>query len=61
MGEIEVAARVAAATRAKAQAQGVARRQLSPDQLYNGALATIQNAREATRLLVESKIIPAKP
>jgi malate dehydrogenase (oxaloacetate-decarboxylating) len=61
MGEIEVAARVAAATGAAAQAQGVARRQAPYDQLYRDATATILHAREATRLLVESGLIPPPP
>jgi malate dehydrogenase (oxaloacetate-decarboxylating) len=61
MGEIEVAARVAAATGAKAQAQGVARKEVSPDRLYQAALATIQAARKATRLLIDSQVIPPRP
>jgi malate dehydrogenase (oxaloacetate-decarboxylating) len=48
MGDIEVAAPVAAATGAKAQAQDLARKQVSPDRLYQGALAVIRAAREAT-------------
>jgi malate dehydrogenase (oxaloacetate-decarboxylating) len=61
MGESEVAARVAAATGAKAQAQGVARKKVSSDRLYQDALTTIQVARKATRLLIESQIIPPRP
>jgi malic enzyme len=61
MGEIEVAARVAAATGAKAQAQDLARKQVSPDRLYQDALAVIRAAREATRLLIEAEIIPPRP
>ena len=61
MGEIEIAARVAAATGAKAQAEGVARKQVSPDWLYQDALSVIRAAREATRLLIEAQIIPPRP
>jgi malate dehydrogenase (oxaloacetate-decarboxylating) len=61
MGEIEVAARIAAATGAKAQAQGVARRQITPDRLYQDALTVIRTAREATRVLIEAQIIPPRP
>jgi malate dehydrogenase (oxaloacetate-decarboxylating) len=61
MGEIEAAARVGAATGAKAQAQGLARRRVSPDRLYRDAIATIQAVRKATRLLIESQIIPPRP
>jgi hypothetical protein len=52
---------VAAATGTKAQAQPVARRQAPYDQLYRDATATIRHAREATRLLVESGLIPPPP
>ena len=61
MGDIEVAARVAAATGAKAQAQDVARKQVGPDRLYQDTLAVIRAAREATRLLIEAEIIPPDP
>jgi malate dehydrogenase (oxaloacetate-decarboxylating) len=61
MGDIEVAARVAAATGAKAQAQDLARKQVGPDRLYQDALAVIRAAREATRLLIEAEIIPPAP
>jgi malate dehydrogenase (oxaloacetate-decarboxylating) len=61
MGETQVAARVAAATGAKAQAEGVARKRVSPDRLYQDALAAIEGARAATRLLVEAQIIPPRP
>jgi hypothetical protein len=52
---------VAAATVTKAQAQPVARRQAPYDPLYRDATATIRHAREATRLLVESGLIPPPP
>jgi malate dehydrogenase (oxaloacetate-decarboxylating) len=61
MGDIEVAARVAAATGAKAQAQDVARKQVGPDRLYQDTLAISRAAREATRLLIEAEIIPPTP
>jgi malate dehydrogenase (oxaloacetate-decarboxylating) len=61
MGDIEVAARVAAATGAKAQAQDVARKRVGPDRLYQDTLAIIRAAREATRLLIEAEIIPPAP
>jgi malic enzyme len=60
LGEIEVAARVAAATGRKLR-QGVACKQVSPDRLYQDALAVIRAAREATRLLIEAHIIPPPP
>jgi malate dehydrogenase (oxaloacetate-decarboxylating) len=61
MGEIEVAARVAAATGIAAQEQAVARRQAPYDQLYQDALATIRHAREAKRVLVETGLILPPP
>ncbi|MBE3519084.1 MAG: NADP-dependent malic enzyme [Firmicutes bacterium] len=58
MDEWEVYPEVAAAVGTKAVEQGVARIELSYDDLYKRAVEMIKSAREMTRLLTECKIIP---
>jgi malate dehydrogenase (oxaloacetate-decarboxylating) len=61
MDDWEVFPREAAATAMKAQEQGLARIKLGPDQLHQTAAQKIQNAREATHLMMREGIIPPPP
>lgn len=61
MSEWEVYPREAAAVGVKAVEQGVARLNLSYDELYAKAEEMIRNAREITTTLMEKKIIPPAP
>jgi malate dehydrogenase (oxaloacetate-decarboxylating) len=61
MGEIEVAARVAAAVGVKAQDQGLAGMRLSAEELHGKATQTIRNVRQANELLLEQGVIPPAP
>lgn len=58
MEDWEVYPAVAAAVGAKAVEQGVARVKLGYDELYAQAKATIEQARAATRVLMETGLIP---
>ena len=61
MDDWEVFPRVAAATATKAIEQGVAELSKTRDELYETASATIEQAREATQLLLAQGVIPAAP
>ena len=61
MGEIEVAARVAAAVGVKAQDQGLAGKRLSVEELHGKATQTIRTVRQANQLLLEQGVIPPAP
>ncbi|HZZ81547.1 MAG TPA: NADP-dependent malic enzyme [Gemmataceae bacterium] len=61
MDEWELFPRVAAAVAIKAQEQGLARLQKSKEQLHAEAAKVIQNARSATRLLMDAGVIPPMP
>jgi malate dehydrogenase (oxaloacetate-decarboxylating) len=61
MEDLQVAARVATATAMKAQEQGVAKASRSRADLLVSASAAIRAAREATRLLMDARIIPPAP
>jgi malate dehydrogenase (oxaloacetate-decarboxylating) len=61
MDELEVAARVAAATAMAAQAQGVARLVKTREAVLAEARAAIEAVREATRLLMREGLIPPVP
>lgn len=58
MDEWEVFPRVAVATALKAQEEGVAKLMKTREQLYDGAVTIIRQAREATQLLMKEGIIP---
>jgi malate dehydrogenase (oxaloacetate-decarboxylating) len=58
MDEWEVFPREAVAVGLKAQAQGVARREMSGDELYRSAEAKIGEAREMIQVLMDNGIIP---
>jgi malate dehydrogenase (oxaloacetate-decarboxylating) len=61
MDEWELFPREAVAVALKAQEQGVARLNLSRDELYRMAEAKIQHARDMIRVLMDTGIIPAAP
>jgi malate dehydrogenase (oxaloacetate-decarboxylating) len=61
MDEWEVFPREAVAVALKAQEQGVARLNLSRDELYSMAKAKIHQAREMVQCLMEKEIIPPVP
>lgn len=61
MDEWEVVARIAAATGIQAQQQGVARLEMSRNELLESALLIIRRAREATNSLMRDGIIPPPP
>jgi len=61
MSESEVYPREAVAVGLKAQEQGVARRQLSADELYRMASDRINEAHDMVRVLMEHEIIPPVP
>ncbi len=61
MDEWEVFPREAVAVAMKAQEQGVARLQLTRDQLFQRAEAMIRRAREETQLLMREGFIPPVP
>jgi malate dehydrogenase (oxaloacetate-decarboxylating) len=61
MDEWEIFPREAVAVALKAQEQGVARLNLSRDELYNTAEAKIRQAREMIQVLMEKEIIPPAP
>jgi malate dehydrogenase (oxaloacetate-decarboxylating) len=61
MDDIAVHARVAAATAAAAQQEGLARLATDRRVVYEAAFATIRKAREATAVLMREKLIPAPP
>lgn len=61
MSEWEVYLREAAAVGTKAVEQGVARINLTYDEIYKNAEEMIKDAREITRLLMESEVIPPAP
>jgi malate dehydrogenase (oxaloacetate-decarboxylating) len=61
MDEWAVIPRVAAAVALKAQEQGLARLQKSKEQLPAEATQAMQNARSATRLLMDAGVIPPMP
>ena len=61
MDEWEVVPRVAAATALTAQKQGIAKLSRTRDELIAGARKSIQEAREATRVLMEKALIPPAP
>ncbi len=59
MDEWEACVHVAVATALKAQEQGIARVCRTREQLHDGAVKIIRQAREATRLLMKEGLIPA--
>jgi malate dehydrogenase (oxaloacetate-decarboxylating) len=59
--EWQVAARVAAATAAAAQSEGLARLSCSQDEVLQGALRRIGDARHATAALMRDGWIAAPP
>ncbi|MCL7454983.1 MAG: NADP-dependent malic enzyme [Anaerolineae bacterium] len=61
MDEWEVFPREAVAVAMKAQEQGVARLELSPDELYRQAEAKIHEARDMIQVLMDNGIIPPAP
>jgi malate dehydrogenase (oxaloacetate-decarboxylating) len=61
MDEWEVFPRQAVAVALKAQAQGVARLDLSREELYSKAEAKIQEARDMIQVLMDKGIIPPAP
>jgi malate dehydrogenase (oxaloacetate-decarboxylating) len=61
MDEWEVFPREAVAVALKAQEQGVARLQLSREELYAKAEATISQAREMVQFLMDKELIPPVP
>jgi malate dehydrogenase (oxaloacetate-decarboxylating) len=61
MDEWEVFPREAVAVAMKAQEQGIAGLQLSPDELYSMAEAKIRQARDMIQILMENEIIPPMP
>jgi malate dehydrogenase (oxaloacetate-decarboxylating) len=61
MDEWEVFPREAVAVAQKAQEQGVARLDLSRDELYNMAEAKIREARDMIQVLMDEGIIPPAP
>jgi malate dehydrogenase (oxaloacetate-decarboxylating) len=61
MDEWEIFPREAVAVALKAQEQGVARLELSRDELYSAAEAKIRQAREMIHVLMEKEIIPPAP
>jgi malate dehydrogenase (oxaloacetate-decarboxylating) len=61
MDDWEIFPREAAAVAMKAQEQGVARLSLSYDDLLSKAKATIRQAQDMTRFLMEREIIPPVP
>ena len=61
MDDLDVAARVAAATGMAAQAEGVAGLTIGRERLYAEAAAKIADARKATALLMREGIIAAPP
>jgi malate dehydrogenase (oxaloacetate-decarboxylating) len=61
MDEWEIFPREAVAVALKAQEQGVARLELSRDELYNAAEGKIRQAREMIQVLMEKGIIPPAP
>ena len=58
MDEWEAYPSVAVATALKAQEQGLARLNKTREQLYEGAVKIIREARDATHLLMREGIIP---
>ena len=61
MDEWEVVPQIAVAVAMKAQEQGIARLTRPANQLYAAAVEKIRQARDATRLLSETGLIPAWP
>jgi malate dehydrogenase (oxaloacetate-decarboxylating) len=61
MNEWQVAARVATVTAAAAQSEGLARLSLSPQEIFEGALRRIGDARNATASLMRDGWIAAPP
>ncbi len=61
MDEWEIFPREAAAVGMKAQEQGVARLSLSHEELLSKAKATIRQAQDMTRFLMEKELIPPVP
>ena len=61
MDEWEIFPREAAAVGMKAQEQGVARLSLSHEELLSQATATIRQAQDMTRFLMEKELIPPVP
>jgi malate dehydrogenase (oxaloacetate-decarboxylating) len=61
MDDEEVAVREAVATGLAAQAEGVARLSASAEELRASALASIRNARETTRVLMQEGLIRRAP
>jgi malate dehydrogenase (oxaloacetate-decarboxylating) len=61
MDDWEIYPREAAAVGVRAQEQGVARLDLSRDELLSTAKQTIQQAQQMTRFMVEKEIIPPLP
>ena len=61
MEDWEVFPYEAAAVGMKAIEQGIARKKVSRQELYETALATIKNAREQTKLLMREGLIPSPP
>jgi malate dehydrogenase (oxaloacetate-decarboxylating) len=61
MDEWEVFPREAVAVAMKAQEQGIAGLQLSPDELYSMAEAKIRQARDMIQILMENEVIPPMP
>jgi len=61
MDEWEIFPREAAAVGVKAQEQGVARISISHDELLNKAEATIRQAQDMTRFLMDKGLIPPVP
>jgi malate dehydrogenase (oxaloacetate-decarboxylating) len=61
MEEWEVFPREAAAVAMKAQEQGLARLQLSYDELYNHAHEIIKRSRDLTQMMMRENFIPLEP
>ena len=61
LDEWEVFPRVAVATAMKAQEQGIARLRKTREQLLTQAAETIRVARDATRLMMNERLIPPAP
>jgi malate dehydrogenase (oxaloacetate-decarboxylating) len=61
MDDWEVFPREAVATAIKAQEQGLALLEKTPEEIYAQAEATIRQARETVQVLMQEGLIPAAP
>jgi len=61
MDDVDVVARVAAATGMQAQSEGIARLSLSEPEIYQQARSRIEEAHRATEILMRENLIPAAP